>query len=181
MRPVLFSLLVLASAGCAGPPFLLSATAESFCHQLPQQKFTVPSGVALTQTLSVARTFDFDVSQAPAAPGLSARVGLAHVRLARADGTLDFLRSAQVTLLAPTTSSLESPSLAAGRIPSGATAVRVSGQDVDLAPYLANGLLRYAVALEGAMPAQSLTLDLEACVTVNVTLDAVALINASVP
>ncbi len=181
MRRALVLTGLLTSAACAGPPFVLSATAETFCHQLPEQRFVVPQGAVLPQAVSIARTFEFDVSQAPAAPGLTARLGLAHVRLTRTDGTLDFLKSAQVTLLSPSASALESPSLATGRIPTGATAIRVAGQDVDLAPYLANGLLRYAVALEGTMPARSFSLDLEACATVSATLDTVALINATVP
>lgn len=175
------SLAALLLAACGGPPFVLTATAETFCHRLPAQRFVVPDGVPMAQPVEISRTFDFDVSNAPAAAGLSTQLTLEHVKLARADGTLDFLSHAAVTLQPPAASSLSAPSLAVNRIPQGASAVSVAGKDVDIAPYLVGGLLRYAVALGGTLPARTVTLDVEACASVTASLDTVTLLNANLP
>lgn len=184
MRLVALPLLAVGLSAC-GDVLYLEGAVNQLCQKLPAQTFkappqlrALPAGVPLPPAITIERRFDFDVTAQLPDELSSAQltIGLDRMTLtARGPLDLRMVQGAKVTLEPPVTSALPSK-VVLEAADTSAAAIRFDGEDLELAPYLASGVLSYTVALTastGEMPEAmgELSADVDACANVSVRWD----------
>lgn len=179
MRRSLFALLVALTSGC-GDSLYLEGGVSQLCQRLSGQHFVVPRlpvalvvGTALPSPVTVQRTFDFDITAQlpPALQNTEIAIALDTMTLTPGQGLdLSFIDGAQVTLEPPPASTL--PKQVVVRQVGTTNALSFDGQDLEVYPYLKDGVLSYTVALTAsAMPPAEVSANISACANVSMRWD----------
>lgn len=179
MRHATLVLLLALGTGC-GDSLYLEGGVSQLCQRLSGQRFVVPqlpaaiAQLTLTKPITVERTFAFDITAQlpPALSNSEIAIALDTMTLTPGQGTpdLSFIDGAQVTLEPPPASTL--PKQVVVRQATSPSTLSFDGQDLELYPYLKDGVLSYTVALTAsAMPPSDVSADIAACANVSVRWD----------
>ncbi len=178
MRRSVLALLLALGSGC-GDSLYLEGGVSQLCQRLSGQRFVVPRlpaelvGVALPAPVTVQRTFDFDITAQlpPSLQNTEIAIALDTMTLTPGQGLdLSFIDGAQVTLEPPPASTL--PKQVVVRQLGTPSALSFDGQDLELYPYLRDGVLSYTVALTAsAMPPADVSANISACANVSMRWD----------
>jgi hypothetical protein len=182
VRALSFALLALGLGACSDVLYL-QGSVDQLCQRLPAQSFRAPPLPATlkdvsTPAVTIERRFDFDVT-AQLPPELAAAkltIGFDRLTLtAKGPVDLRMVQAAKLTLESPP-SQARAPKVVLQVAEASPAALQFVGEDLELSPYLAAGVLSYTVALT-AVPAEvrrmgdELTADVDACANVSVRWD----------
>jgi hypothetical protein len=183
MRRLLLASLVFL-AGC-DDPFFVEAKVAAVCQRLENQKFQVPTELReafeqlppeMRQGVSLAKTFDFDVSaQLPAEYRelMELKVQLTSVKLTVVNEGADFgfIEEGHLQLEPGAQSGLAARSFDYVRSETAPRSIGWQGDAFDVAAYLESGSLKYTVSLSGTLPPGDLVVNVEACAAATVRVD----------
>lgn len=173
MRNLALTVAALLASGCG--QLYVDAEVRQLCQRLPHQVFQVPQPLpGGAREISLAKDFAFDLSvQVPEAQRLDHRLRFSSFTITASGTTPDlgFVDAASVTLASPPGSSLKPLHFEYARTQAAPTNIAVAQAGLELGPYLTAGALTYAVTLDGRVPEQDVTVDIEACAALQLHVD----------